>query len=967
MKPVTTLFFSSLLLFHSFNVSAANRFWVSTVASNWSNTANWSNVSGGAGGFSVPGAGDAVIFNNVRIGNCTLDMPGIVLSFTVNAGYTGTIFQGANIVSTVNNASFAAGTFIAGSGNIMVGGSSTFTGGAFTGGTGNISITGNASFTGGTFSAGSGTMTIGGNFTLNGTVFTASSGILEFDGDAAFTSATFTHNNGSVRFNATGGTTTISGTSPAFSLLEFVGNGFNYNITSAGNITVAGDLNFTGGLLYNINTGSIDVAGNINVTNTAVGCAGTGSVNIIGTGNQNFNGSSAAGLGALPKTNINKTSGTLNLFNFPSFSNTFTYTTGTLNAGTSTVCFTNGSSNPYAITGSLTLNKLEFLASANQTINIALGTVLTTGGDMTMAGTGRIILNTGTLNLNGNIFLNNTAAAGGGTAIMNIMGVGNQSIDGTAIAVSQNLLPIVNINKAGGTLTLKGNISASRTWTYTTGTVDATSFNSTVAFGGNALNVTSAGMSFYNVMVTASTITLTNSMTITKDLTISAGRLAPGANSVNLAGNWTDYGTAGFTEATSLVNMNGSGLQTITSPGGENFTSLTINNSGAGIQMNNNLTIATTFIMSQGNINLNGNILTLGISVANNGTLTYTAGTLYGNGSFTRWFKTGVIPNGSINGFFPLGTSTEFRPFYVSAPVTGPTTGGTIRVTYNDATTNTSTPTYPDGAATIQVRKDLNWAVASGNGLNGGTFNLQVQGTGYGLIGTVSDLRLTLANTVVGLPGVNAGTTANPQINRTGLALTNLTNSFYIGSINSVNTPLPVSLIYFKASVQNDEVVLNWTTAAEINNDYFTVQRSTDVIGWENIQKVQGAGTTGITKSYTTKDMSPFSGVSYYRLMQTDFNGKSTYSFVVSVDIGSNISEIRTYPNPATDHLWIQFAKPGKYIVVLFNNGGQLVNQPVSTSGYKMELNVGDLKTGVYFLSIAHDGKRDTRKIMIRK
>ena len=171
------------------------------------------------------------------------------------------------------------------------------------------------------------------------------------------------------------------------------------------------------------------------------GCAGTGLINIIGTGNQNFSGSSAAGLGALPKVTINKTSGTLNLSNFPSVSNTFTYTTGTVNAGTSTVSFTNGSTNPYTINGSLTLNNIEFLALANQTITLGSATVLTTNGDLTMAGTGRIIFNTGTLNINGNIFLNNTAAAGGGTAIINIVGAGNQSMDGTSIAVSQNLLP----------------------------------------------------------------------------------------------------------------------------------------------------------------------------------------------------------------------------------------------------------------------------------------------------------------------------------------------------------------------------------------------------------------------------------------------------------------------------------------------------------------------------------------------
>jgi hypothetical protein len=383
--------------------------------------------------------------------------------------------------------------------------------------------------------------------------------------------------------------------------------------------------------------------------------------------------------------------------------------------------------------------------------------------------------------------------------------------------------------------------------------------------------------------------------------------------------------------------------------------------------MNNAITIATTLNMSQGNINLSGNILTLGLSVANNGTLNYTAGRMYGTGSFARWFKTGVIPGGSVNGLFPLGTTVDFRPFYVSAPVTGPTSGGTITVAFNDATTNTTSPTYPDGAATIQVRKDLNWAVSTGNGFNGGTFNLQVQGTNYGPIGAVSDLRLTLANSVVGLPGVNAGTVTNPQINRTGLTSANLVNSFYIGSINSINTPLPISLIYFKASVQSGEVVLNWTTAAEIDNDYFTIQRSTDVIGWENIQKVPGGGTTGVAKSYTTKDVSPYPGVSYYRLMQTDFDGKATYSFVLSVNISDKTPEILVYPIPASDHLWIQFATPGRYVAALFNNSGQLVNQVVSSQGDKMELNVSGLKTGIYFLSIDHDGKHDVRKIMIKK
>src|ERR1017187_8914115 len=104
--------------------NAANRFWVAAAPSNWNNTANWSTVSGGTGGTSVPGAADAVTFNNTRNGNCRIDLTVNILSITVN-GYTGIISQGANSFSTVNNASFSSGTFTGGSANITIGGNFT--------------------------------------------------------------------------------------------------------------------------------------------------------------------------------------------------------------------------------------------------------------------------------------------------------------------------------------------------------------------------------------------------------------------------------------------------------------------------------------------------------------------------------------------------------------------------------------------------------------------------------------------------------------------------------------------------------------------------------------------------------------------------------------------------------------------------------------------------------------------------
>jgi len=924
MKLTISVLCLVFILFLSFTTFAANRFWVSAAPSNWNNMANWSNVSGGAGGFSVPVAGDAVTFNNVRRGNCTIDVAVNILSLTVNAGYTGTITQGANTINISNAATFSAGLFLGGSSNF----------------------------------------TIGGSFTLSGTNFTAPSATLEIDGNAAFTSGVFTPNNGTVKFNAAG-TTNITGTSPTFFTLEFVGNGFNYDINSTGNITVTNSFNISGTSTYNLNTGGIDVTGNINISNTAAGDGGSASVNIIGPGTQNFTGAASAGLGALPALSINKPSGTLNLFNFPASSYTFSYVAGTINAGSSTYCFVDGTTGNYTISGSISLNNVEFLANTNRTFTVPAATTLTALGDFTMAGTGRIIINTGNININGNIFLKNTFATGGGTATLHILGAGNQAIDGTAIAISQNRLPFVVINKSGGTLTLKGNISESRDWTYTSGTVDASSFASTVVFGGNNLNIKSAGMNFYNVISTGNTVTLTNNLTVQNNLTITGGRIAPNANTINLGGNWSDYGTAGFTEATSILNFNGTALQTIVSPGGEDFTNLIVNNTGAGIQLNNNVTIATNFTMTQGNINLNGNSLTLGLSVANNGTLVHTNGTLTGTGSFKRWIKSAVIANGSVLGLFPMGTATDYRPFYISAPVTAPTSGGSITVAYVDATTNTSVPTYLDGATTIMVRKDLHWTVTTGNGLAGGNYNLDAQGTGFGLIGAVSDLRLTLINSGIGTPGVNAGTTLNPQVNRTGLTMANLSNSFYIGSMNSVSSPLPITLISFTAFFANNEVRLNWSTSAEINNDFFTVQKSQDQSGWENVLQVPGHGTSSTTQFYSANDPQPYAGISYYRLKQTDIDGKESYSPIVSVKLEEENSDVSVYPNPASNQLVIHFLSNGNYQIALAGINGQIVHNSASVSVSEMTVDVSQFKAGIYFIHILHEGHSETKKVMI--
>lgn len=109
---------------------------------------------------------------------------------------------------------------------------------------------------------------------------------------------------------------------------------------------------------------------------------------------------------------------------------------------------------------------------------------------------------------------------------------------------------------------------------------------------------------------------------------------------------------------------------------------------------------------------------------------------------------------------------------------------------------------------------------------------------------------------------------------------------------------LPVELLYFRAQSGMDEVVLNWATASELNNDYFTLERSRDGINFEAIGRIDGNGTIAERINYNFIDANPFLGLSYYRLSQTDYDGTTEVFPLISVlfDPGKSIFTIS--PNP---------------------------------------------------------------------
>ncbi len=139
-------------------------------------------------------------------------------------------------------------------------------------------------------------------------------------------------------------------------------------------------------------------------------------------------------------------------------------------------------------------------------------------------------------------------------------------------------------------------------------------------------------------------------------------------------------------------------------------------------------------------------------------------------------------------------------------------------------------------------------------------------------------------------------------------------------------SPLPIELIQFRAALDQDDVVLMWATASEINNNYFSIERSTDALNFEEIGKVSSKSEFGYSNeilNYSFTDNEIQNNLLYYRLKQFDFDGKFTYSSIVSVKLLElyNENTIVLYPNPTKNNISYQFSrsKSSLYDIEIFD------------------------------------------------
>jgi len=186
---------------------------------------------------------------------------------------------------------------------------------------------------------------------------------------------------------------------------------------------------------------------------------------------------------------------------------------------------------------------------------------------------------------------------------------------------------------------------------------------------------------------------------------------------------------------------------------------------------------------------------------------------------------------------------------------------------------------------------------------------------------------------------------------------------------------LPIVLLSFQAKCVNSNVKLSWSTASETNNNFFTIEQSIDAGNWKILATIPGAGNSNTTLAYSYNDNDPLAGTSYYRLMQTDYNGKSEIFNPVSVNCNSNneisfdIVNIRN--NEMNNGLSVTYttSNNGENVTAGLYNiiGQQLVQQKQisSAGGNTIEFYINNLDKGVYLVKLDNSENVIIKKIVI--
>ena len=429
---------------------------------------------------------------------------------------------------------------------------------------------------------------------------------------------------------------------------------------------------------------------------------------------------------------------------------------------------------------------------------------------------------------------------------------------------------------------------------------------------------------------------------------------AAGGYDIELVGNWTNNGT--FTQGKSNITMDGAIVQTITGSTATTFYDMTLTNTvtnAEAVQLGSNITIENDLNMSMtggGDVNLNGMTLTIGSD-----------GSINGESNSDRIYGT----SGKISHTIDMSAnSTLYDIAGMGLTLTtgaGNVPGSTLIERAHDAQT---------GAGNTGIERYFMITPTTNTSLG---ITMKFEYFAEELNGQTSDDDMYLWRSTD-----NGSTWMGQPSNWTDdtddyLTLTNIDAFSWWTASRLSSDALPVELLTFNATLNNDVVELVWETAVEIDNDYFTIERSADGIEWQDIMEVAGAGNSTDINNYFELDFSPLDGKSFYRLKQTDYNGESKYSNIVPIMKGNeNGNDLELFPNPSDgNHFFVGvngFEGEDVLIVLRDINGREIYSKLKMANDNNLQpIDLDNrLATGTYLIIASSDQSLVSKKLLVK-
>ncbi|HEY4290786.1 MAG TPA: T9SS type A sorting domain-containing protein [Puia sp.] len=443
-----------------------------------------------------------------------------------------------------------------------------------------------------------------------------------------------------------------------------------------------------------------------------------------------------------------------------------------------------------------------------------------------------------------------------------------------------------------------------------------------------------------------------------------------------------------FGSGNGTATLSGSAVQYMNATGSTAtpvFTRLVIANTGGGVTLN------TTSINVSKNLTLNSGLLnttTSRILTMLNGSTTASGDALstsYVNGPM-RYQKQS---SGASTLNFPIGNSPDCRPVVLTVSHSS----GSL-YTYQAQLFNASAealgytlPPSVDNVSHIHYytigRTDASGVNQPVSGLSGNQ-TIQIYFGANDYVSNGGTLTIVKNTYVAPTAWIDIGGAGGPIYNAGANLTGSLTSTSAPTAFNSFSTfaladrigggnVLPVGLLYFNARPDKGGVGLTWATTTESNNNYFSVERSKDGTNFEFVEKVATKalnGNSDMQLNYTGYDASPYNGLSYYRLKQTDLDGQDKYSEIQPVNFDQSNGNVSVYPNPTRGQVFVKGITSNQNTVKIewYDAGGKLLTQESAPVSGGFAILNPHFNNGIYLLKIiTAEGRFIFQQVIIMK